>query len=89
MFKGAQWWHVEEAVVGDTGPGETSGPGYTFVTMKKHQFVERDLPKWNPELQAGASHLGQSTAFLDTDICSVLDALHPDRAETLTHFALS
>lgn len=57
MFKGAQWGHVEEAVVGDTGPGETSGPGYTFVTMKKHQFVERDLLKWNPELQAGAFHL--------------------------------
>ena len=37
--------------MGDTGPGETSGPGYTFVTMKKHQFVEKDLPKWNPEPQ--------------------------------------
>lgn len=37
--------------MGYTGPGETSGPGYTFVTMKKHQFVEKDLPKWNPEPQ--------------------------------------
>ena len=42
---------LRRLVVGDTGPGETSGQGYTFVTMKKHQFVEKDLPKWNPEPQ--------------------------------------
>lgn len=76
--------HVEEACGGDTGPGRDICPGYTFVTMKSINLWRKTCPSGT--LNSGASHPGQSTAFLDTDTCSVPDALHPNSgAEILTH----